>query len=115
MNVIEEMLSGEMPTIVADTDGLITEVNTHFLESFGWEKSALVGELLTKIIPKKFHDAHNLSYSRFLTTGESSIFEQWISLEIVCGNGDIQVAKHFILACDTSHGRVMAAHILPEQ
>jgi PAS domain S-box-containing protein len=115
MNEVEKMLAADMPTIVADTEGLITEVNADFLKAFSWDIGALVGEPLTIIIPEKFHDAHNLSYSRFLTTGKSSIFEQWIPLEIVCGGGDIQVAKHFIVACDTAQGMRMAAHILPAE
>ena len=113
MNVIEKMLADDMPTIVADADGLITEVNALFLESYDWEKSALIGEPLTTIIPEKFHDAHNLSFSRFLHTGISSIFSQWVPLEIVGGRGDIQVAKHYIVACETPQGTFMAAHIIP--
>lgn len=114
MNVIEKMLAGEMPTIIADTDGRIKKVNALFLEAFNWEESKLIGEPLTTIIPVKFHDAHNLSYSRFLKTGKSSIFAQWIPLEIVCGGGEVRVAKHFILAGETADGMHLAAHILPE-
>lgn len=115
MNEIEKMLKSDQPTIIADSEGRIVEVNSRFLEAFAWEENGLLGEPLTVIIPDKFHDAHNLSYSRFLTTGKSSIFEQWIPLEIVCGGGDIQVAKHFILSCETPEGKFMAAHILPGQ
>ena len=114
MNEIEKMLKSDKPTIVADCEGLIVEVNSHFLEAFAWEEKALIRKPLTVIIPEKFHDAHNLSYSRFLSTGRSSIFEQWIPLEIIGGAGDVKVAKHFILACDTSEGMFLAAHILPE-
>ena len=115
MNKIEKMMKSDKPTVVADREGRIVEVNAHFLEAFAWEEKGLLGKPLTIIIPDKFHDAHNLSYSRFLSTGKSSIFEQWIPLEIVCGGGDVQVAKHFILACETSEGTFLAAHILPEQ
>lgn len=113
MNVIEKMLADDMPTIVADAEGLVTEVNAIFLETYNWERSALIGEPLATIIPEKFHDAHNLSFSRFLQTGISSIFSQWIPLEIVGGRGDVQVAKHFIVACETPQGTFMAAHIIP--
>ena len=115
MNEIEKMLKSDNPTIVADNEGRIVEMNYLFLQAFAWEEEALIGKPLTIIIPEKFHDAHNLSYSRFLSTGRASIFEQWIPLEIVCGGGDVQVAKHFIVACDTSEGMCLAAHILPEQ
>ena len=114
MNVIEKMLAEDAPTIIADSEGLITEVNAQFLETYEWEKSALIGEPLTIIIPGKFHDAHNLSFSRFLHTGISSIFSQWVPLEIVDGKGDVQVAKHFIVACETPQGTFLAAHIVPE-
>ena len=115
MNEIEKMLKSDKPTIVADNEGCIVEMNSLFLQAFAWEAETLIGKPLTIIIPEKFHDAHNLSYSRFLSTGRSSIFEQWIPLEIVCGGGDVQVAKHFIVACDTSEGMCLAAHILPGQ
>jgi PAS domain S-box-containing protein len=85
MNVIEKMLAEDAPTITADSEGLITEVNAQFLETYEWKESALIGEPLTIIIPGKFHDAHNLSFSRFLHTGISSIFSQWVPLEIVDG------------------------------
>ena len=113
MNEFEKMLKSDKPTVVADSQGRIVEVNSQFLDVFAWEEKKLIGKPLTIIIPEKFHDAHNLSYSRFLATGKASIFEQWLPLEIVCGGGDVQVAKHFILACDTSEGTVLAAHILP--
>jgi PAS domain S-box-containing protein len=114
MNVIEKMLTDDFPAIIADSEGLITEVNVRFLETYNWEESALIGEPLTIIIPGKFHDAHNLSFSRFLHTGISSIFSQWVSLEIVDGKGDVQIAKHFIVACETPQGTFLAAHIVPE-
>jgi len=114
MNVIEKMLAEDAPTIIADSEGLITEVNALFLETYKWEQSALIGEPLTIIIPAKFHDAHNLSFSRFLHTGISSIFSQWVTLEVVGGTGEVQVAKHFIVACETPLGTFLAAHIVPE-
>ena len=115
MNEIEKMMKSDKPTIVADNEGHIVEVNSNFLEAFAWEEKTLIGEPLTIIIPEKFRDAHNLSYSRFLSTGKSSIFEQWIPLEIICGGGEVLVAKHFIVACDTTEGMCLAAYILPEQ
>lgn len=113
MNMMEKMLAEDIPTIVADSQGLITEVNELFLETYTWQETALVGEPLTKIIPEKYHDAHNLSYSRFLHTGISSIFSQWVSLEVVSGRGDVLLAKHFIVPCETSQGNFLAAHIVP--
>jgi PAS domain S-box-containing protein len=113
MNGIEKMLAEDLPTIVSDAQGLIIKVNDLFLETYNWEGAALVGKPLTKIIPEKFHDAHNLSFSRFLQTGKSSIFSQWVPLEIVGGKGEVQLAKHFIVACETPHGTCLAAHITP--
>lgn len=115
MNEIEKMLKSDKPTIVADDQGYIVDVNALFAEAFAWEAKTLLGKPLTIIIPEKFHDAHNLSYSRFLSTGKSTIFKQWLPLEIVCGGGDVQVAKHFIVACNTSEGMCLVAHILPAE
>jgi len=113
MNVIEEMMADQIPTIVADAQGLITEVNKPFLQTYHWEEGSLIGEPLTKIIPSKFHDAHNLSFSRYLHTGMATIFSQWVDLEVVCGRGTVQVAQHFIVACETDEGTFLAAQIKP--
>ena len=113
MDTLEKMLKDGFPTIVSDAQGLIIEVNELFLETYNWERSTLLGEPLTKIVPEKFHDAHNLAFSRFLHSGISSIFSQWVPLEIVGGNGEVQVAKHFIVPCETPQGLCLAAHITP--
>ena len=113
MNVIEEMLADQIPTIVADSQGLITAVNKPFLQTYHWDESSLIGAPLTNIIPAKFHDAHNLSFSRYLHTGIATIFSQWVDLEVVCGRGTVQVAQHFIVACETDEGTFLAAQIKP--
>ena len=113
MNAIEKMLSGDVPAIVSDSEGFITQVNALFLETYSWKKEELIDAPLTIIIPDKFHDSHNLSFSRFLKTGISSIFSQWIDLGVITGKGEMQIAKHFIFSCETPEGIFLAAQIKP--
>lgn len=115
MNVIDQMLAGDIPAIVADANGIITAINSPFLQTYHWEEGVLIGSPLTTVIPAKFHDAHNLAFSRYLHTGIATIFSQWVDLEIISGQGAVQMAQHFIVACETAEGTFLAAQIKPSE
>lgn len=115
MNDIEKMLADKIPAVVANAHGYITQVNDQFLTVYDWQEENLIGSALTNIIPVKYHDAHNLSFSRFLQTGKASIFSQWVDLEIVTGKGETLIAKHFIISCQTPEGTFLAAQIKPTE
>lgn len=58
----------EKPVILADEQGLVTAVNDAFASAYGWTAESLVGRSIANIIPEDLRDAHNLGFSRFLST-----------------------------------------------
>ena len=113
MITIEDLMSEkEAPVVIADHQGIITHVNDAFAETFEWRADDLIGELITTIIPSTLQDAHHLGISRFVTTGEPTLLNQPLDLEIMTASGRIEKAQHFIVA-EKSDGRwVFAAKII---
>lgn len=86
------------PTIIVDQNGVIVFVNRPFEAVFGWPAEEMIGELVTKIIPASMHDAHNLGFSRFVTTGQSRLMHQPLRLSAVGKHGQVFEAEHYIIA-----------------
>lgn len=91
-----------VPVVIADHQGLITEVNEQFEIVFGWSAHEVVGKSLTTIIPKRLHDSHHLGFSRFLTTGKPTLLNQPLQLKTVTKDGKEFDAEHFIIAEQTN-------------
>ncbi len=87
-----------VPSVIVDQEGLVTYVNRDFEEAFGWTSDEIIGEFITRIIPGNMHDAHNLAFSRFIITGQSSILNQTLTLAAVNKAGKEFVAEHRIIA-----------------
>lgn len=99
MKTIEELRqAADVPVVIADHQGSITDVNARFSEVFGWTRDEIVGEPLTAIIPKDLHDSHHLGFSRFLTTGKPTLLNQALKLKAVTKKGRVFDAEHFIVA-----------------
>lgn len=88
----------KFPVISADSHGNITDINNEFSKAYGWSKDDLVGESLTSIMPDYMHDSHNLGFSRFMITHEPRVAGKPLSLPILCKNGKVLDAEHYILA-----------------
>lgn len=86
------------PVIVANHQGVVTEVNAAFEQVFGWKAAEIQGKPLTTIIPPSFHDSHHLGFSRFLTTGKPTLLNQPLKLKAITKDGRIFDAEHFIVA-----------------
>ena len=84
------------PVIVANDIGIIVRVNSLFEQTFFWKSSELVGEPISIIIPNNLRDAHNMGFSRYGISGESTLLNMPLDLEILTGNGDVKIAQHFI-------------------
>ncbi|UCG12560.1 MAG: PAS domain-containing protein, partial [Deltaproteobacteria bacterium] len=99
MATIDELMSEkEVPVIIADHQGIVTHVNEAFTKTFEWRADDLIDELITTLIPSTLQDAHHLGLSRFVTTGEPTLLNQPLDLEIVTASGRIEKAQHFIVA-----------------
>jgi len=88
----------ESPAIIIDHQGFIVFVNKSFEAVFGWQSTDIIGEPVTTIIPPVMHDAHNLGFSRFLTTEQPNILNQPLNLTAMNKAGKIFEAEHFIIA-----------------
>ena len=114
MKSIEE-ISGytDVPVVIADQQGRITQVNQSFETVFGWRRQEIIGQPLTVIIPKQLHDSHHLGFSRFLTTGAATLLNQPLSLKAVTKAGREFEAEHTIVAEQRQGRWVFGATIRP--
>jgi len=103
----------ELPAVIADQRGIITFVNERFEQIFGWKSKEIIGELLTCIVPTGMHDAHNLGFSRFLTTGQPTLLGQPLTLKAVNKQGQEFEAEHHIIAEKQDEQWVAGATIRP--
>lgn len=116
METFESLSSSEdVPVVIADNNGLIRSVNRCFEETFKWSQEALVGQLLTNIMPSKYRDSHTLGISRFLSTEVRSLPEHALDLEVVCGDGHSLLSSHLIVAGKQGDDWFFAGRIIPRE
>lgn len=110
-----ESLRGEqaIPTIFADALGLVTHVNGAFEKVFGWTAAEIRGRPLSLIIPARLRDAHQLGFSRFLTTSKPTLLDKPLRLKALTRDGREFDAEHCITAEKTDAGWTFAASIRP--
>ncbi len=101
------------PVVFINHHGIVTFVNPPFEAAFGWNREELIGRPVTTIIPKEFRDAHNMGFSRFLSTGQPTLLGQPLELKISTRDGTDVVAEHFMIA-ERSHDEwIIGAIIKP--
>lgn len=103
----------DVPVVVVDDQGLITFVNAPFESVFGWPPKEIIGRPLTVIIPTNLHDAHQLGFSRFLTTGTPTLLNQPLRLKAITKDGRVFEAEHTIMAEQRNGAWNFAATIKP--
>ncbi len=114
MNRIARLMTiSEEPVVIADHRGIITYANPEFESVFGWGAGEILGKHLSVIIPKDSHDAHNVGFSRFLTTSKSVILGEPLRLRAVRKDGREFEAEHLIIAERTGGDWLFGAVIRP--
>jgi PAS domain S-box-containing protein len=103
----------EAPSIIIDHQGFIIFINKPFEAVFGWQSADIVGKPVATIIPPAMHDAHNLGFSRFVTTGQPNILNQSLKLTAMNKAGEVFEAEHFIIAEQQNDEWVIGATIQP--
>lgn len=98
MTVKELKERDDVPIISADSRGVVTFINKKFENAYGWSPKDLIGHPLTLIIPKNFRDAHTLGFSRFMMTGQSTIINKALPLNILTKGGKVLECLHTIVA-----------------
>lgn len=114
MTIAELKRQSDDAFIGSNHEGSVTDVNAAFTALFGWSREEIIGQPLTTIIPENLRDAHQLGFSRFLTTNKPTLLNMPLSLKALTKNGRIFDAEHFIVAENREGRWSFAARIRPE-
>ena len=95
--------TSDVPVVLADHTGCITYVNERFISVFGWAESDVVSKPLSVLIPKTMRDAHNLGFSRFLTTGKPTLLNQPLELNALAKNGQ-EIETEVVIVAEQKNG-----------
>lgn len=113
VSLAEIGLKTDVPVLVADQQGVVVNVNECFTAVLGWSPDELRGQMLTTIIPRNMRDAHNLGFSRFLTTGQPKLLNQPLELKAVTRDGR-ELAVEVLITAERQENRwVFAASLRP--
>lgn len=110
---IEQLKQGDLPVIVANHEGIVVDINTHFEAVFGWSAEDIIGQELTLILPSFFRDSHNLGFARFSATGQSTILNHPLELKAVTKDNREIESEHFIIAEKKDDKWLFAATLRP--
>lgn len=114
MKTINEMKrETDLSVLVTDDQGFITYVNERFRVVFGWSADEIIGQPLTVVIPKSYHDSHNLGFSRFAMTEKPKVLNHPLQLKAVTKDGREIDAEHFITAEQQQGQWVFGATLRP--
>lgn len=81
-----------------DEEGRIFFINEAFEREYGWNRADVLGQPITVIIPPKMRDVHHIGFSRFLKTENATLLEKPLNLPVLCKDGRILDAEHFLCA-----------------
>ena len=111
---IEELQNhSSLPLIVANNQGIIISINSHFKTVFGWESEDLIGQMLTIILPPYIRDSHNLGFSRFTATGVATVLNHPLQLKALTKDGQEIDSEHYIIAEKQAGEWIFAATLRP--
>jgi len=95
---LSDILTGDLPGVIADFQGIIADVNQHFEEFTGWQREEIVGQLISVILPSYFRESHHMGFSRFTTTGVATILNHPLELKVITKDNREILSEHYILA-----------------
>jgi PAS domain S-box-containing protein len=75
--------------VMADADSIIVFANRAATAMFGYADGALVAQPLTALMPESYRPRHTAGVERFLTTGQSRVFGQAVTLEGLRRDGTV--------------------------
>ena len=110
---IESLQNRDRPFVLADSLGQVVSINQAFQQTYGWTEDQLRGQSLSLILPGAFQMSHQLGFSRFQATEQSTILAHPLRLKTVCADGSEVVSEHFILGEKTEAGWVFGATLTP--
>ena len=95
---LTDILTGDSPGVIADSQGIVTDVNTPFEQMTGWKKEEIIGELISVILPSYFRESHHMGFSRFTATGVSAILNHPLELKVITKDNQEIMSEHYIIA-----------------
>lgn len=101
------------PFVLADALGNVVSVNDAFRRTYGWRDEQLVGQPLGMILPESFRMSHQLGFSRYQATEQSTILAHPLRLATRCADGRDIVSEHFIVGEKRSQGWLFGATLIP--
>ncbi|WP_224268046.1 PAS domain S-box protein [Haloprofundus salinisoli] len=82
--------------VTVDEDSIINSVNPAVSDIFGYDRTELIGESLTELMPEAYHEQHYAGMSRYLETGERTLDWDYVELPGMHANGtEIPLAISF--------------------
>lgn len=108
-------LDNNKPIVVANQEGVISFVNKALEDLFGWAASEMVNKPLLMIIPEHLHDAHNLGFSRFISTETPTLLDKPLKLAAINKAGEQFTAMHLIQAAKDGDEWYFGANIYPPE
>lgn len=110
-NLSELMSLSNVPVVAIDQESIFTFINKCFTKEYGWTDEDLIGRPVTLIMPTHMQSAHNVGFSRFLTTESSQLLGKPLPLTVRYKDGTERVSDHFILG-EKKDGRWQFAAII---
>lgn len=87
----------DTPVVEINQEGIFTFINDAFTTEYGWTSDDLIGKSVVEIMPKHMRSAHNVGFSRFLTTESSVLLGKPLPLTIVYKDGREMISNHIIV------------------
>jgi PAS domain-containing protein len=95
---LAEILASDLPGVIADSEGIIVDVNEHFEIFTGWGKQEIVGQLISVILPSYFRESHHMGFSRFTASGVATILNHPLELKVITKDEREILSEHYIIA-----------------
>lgn len=110
---LTELAAGDQPFVLADALGQVLAINAAFTRVYGWCEQALIGRSLGLILPEAYRMSHQLGFSRFQATGQSTVLAHPLRLMTLCADGRALLSEHFIVAEQCPDGWRFGATLTP--
>jgi hypothetical protein len=110
----ELLLIEDAPVVGIDQESIFFFINPCFEKKYGWKKNDLLHKPVTEIMPAHMRSAHNVGFSRFLTTETSVLLGKPLPLSVLYKDGREEIAAHYILA-EKNDGRWRFGAIIGER
>lgn len=109
---IKEMMQlKDVPVVSISQEGIFTYLNDAFTKEYGWSRDELLGKSVTTIMPRHMRSAHNVGFSRFLTTETSKLMGKPLPLQVRYKDGREKVSNHIIIG-EKHNGRWLFSAII---